>query len=389
MATPTVAQNMPLSTSPQQDAITATNQHSDASSNPTTTPFDIDKAAAVISNDPAKIYAEYRYLRKHCPLVHTSQYGGYWLMTRYEDVKRAAMDSDTYISSVKAVVPSDPRGIRRPPLNFDAPAHTPFRTALERTVKPSRLRRLAGPLQKHAENELAPLLRRGGGDISAEFAANFVARLESEWLNLDPDIAPQLATTAAAWLNAWRLQEGDKVTANSTKMYQIARDLLADRRVNPRDPEEDPASSLLLERDVDGNELSEEHLVGCLRQSLVVGVVAPPILIGSMCKHLAEDKELQQKLREDESLIPAAIEEFLRLYSPYRGFARTASKPVHLHGQIIQPKEPITLCYTSANRDPEIFENPDEFILNRENIAAHMGFGRGRHRCAGMPLARL
>jgi cytochrome P450 len=122
---------------------------------------------------------------------------------------------------------------------------------------------------------------------------------------------------------------------------------------------------------------------------LVVGVVAPPILIGSICNHLAQDKDLQQKLREDESLIPAAMEEFIRLYSPYRGFARTASRDVCLHGQTIKPNQPITLIYTSANRDPEVFEKPNEFILNRPNIAAHMGFGRGRHRCAGMPLARL
>ncbi|CAJ2509980.1 Uu.00g058800.m01.CDS01 [Anthostomella pinea] len=351
--------------------------------------FDIDQAQAVISNGPSKIYEEYRFLRRSCPLVHTSQYGGYWLMTRYNDVKRTAMDSDTYISSVKAVVPSDPRGIRRPPLNFDAPAHTPFRTALERTLKPGRLKRLAAPLQHHAEAALAPLLAAGKGDISAQFGANFVARVETEWLNLDPDIAPGLATTAAAWLNAWRQQDGETVTANSTKMYQIARDLLVDRRANPRDPEEDPASSLLLEHDPDGKPLNEEHLVGCLRQSLVVGVVAPPILIGSICKHLSEDKALQNRLRDDVSMIPAALEEFLRLYTPYRGFARTASKEVCLHGQTIRPGQPITLHYTAANRDPDVFENPDEFVLHRENIAAHLGFGRGRHRCVGMPLARL
>jgi hypothetical protein len=145
--------------------------------------FDIDNSAAVISNEPAKIYEEYDYLRKRCPVIHTSQYGGYWLLTRYDDVKAAAMDSETFISSVKAVVPSDPRGIRRPPLNFDAPAHTPFRTALERTVKPARLTRLRKPLEKAAREELAPLLARGYGDISAEFAANFVARMEAEWLN--------------------------------------------------------------------------------------------------------------------------------------------------------------------------------------------------------------
>lgn len=128
---------------------------------------------------------------------------------------------------------------------------------------------------------------------------------------------------------------------------------------------------------------------GCLRQSLVVGVVAPPILIGSICKHLSEDKKLQQQLRDDESLIPAAMEEFLRLYSPYRGFARTVSEPVDLHEVTIRPNEPVTICYAAANRDPEVFDSPDDFVMHRENIAAHMGFGRGRHRCAGMPLARL
>lgn len=223
--------------------------------------FDIDTSQAVISDDPSKIYEEYRFLRRECPLVHTTQYGGYWLMTRYEDVKRAATDSETYISSVKAVVPSDPRGIRRPPLNFDAPAHTPFRTALERTLKPARLRRLAEPLRKHAEAELAPLLERDRGDVSAEFGANYVARVEAEWLNLEMEVAPRLAKTAAAWLNAWRKQDKETVTANSSVMYDIARDLLADRRKDPRDPEQDPASSLLLEKDADGNPLSEEHLV--------------------------------------------------------------------------------------------------------------------------------
>jgi len=223
--------------------------------------FDIDRSAAVISDNPAKIYEEYRHLRKHCPIIHTSQYGGYWLMTRYEDVKRAAMDSETYISSVKAVVPSDPRGLRRPPLNFDAPAHTPFRTALERTVKPARLARLRGALYEHAEAQLAPLLARGHGDISAEFGANFVARMESEWLNLEAGVATELATTAASWLNAWRMQDGEVVTRNSQKMYRIASDLLADRRINPREPEDDPASSLLLERDANGSPLSQENLV--------------------------------------------------------------------------------------------------------------------------------
>lgn len=128
---------------------------------------------------------------------------------------------------------------------------------------------------------------------------------------------------------------------------------------------------------------------GCIRQSLVVGMVAPPLMLGGICNYLSTDQELQQRLREDLSLIPAAIEEFVRLFSPYRGFARTVSKETIIHGQTIKPGVPITLTYSAANRDPAVFDNPHEFLLNRPNIAMHMGFGRGRHRCVGQPLAKL
>jgi hypothetical protein len=89
----------------------------------------------------------------------------------------------------------------------------------------------------------------------------YSAWVETEWLNLDTEVAPKLAKTAAAWVNAWRLQNGEEVTRNSNILYGIAREVLADRRENPRDKEEDPASSLLLEKDSSGEPLQEEHLV--------------------------------------------------------------------------------------------------------------------------------
>jgi cytochrome P450 len=118
-------------------------------------------------------------------------------------------------------------------------------------------------------------------------------------------------------------------------------------------------------------------------------MVAPPILFGTVAAHLSRDKALQNELRNSPQLIPAAVEEFVRLYVPYRGFSRTAAHPVELHGRIINPGEPITMTYAAANRDPTVFDNPHDFVLGRENVSKHLGFGRGRHRCAGMPLARM
>jgi cytochrome P450 len=101
-----------------------------------------------------------------------------------------------------------------------------------------------------------------------------------------------------------------------------------------RDPEEDPGSSLLLERDQDGRPLEEFQLVNCLRQSLVVAMIAPTIVIGSISRHLSEDKALQAELRADPRKIPAAVEEFVRLYVPYRSFSRTVNKTVEISGQV-------------------------------------------------------
>ncbi|WP_431878637.1 cytochrome P450 [Amycolatopsis sacchari] len=340
------------------------------------------------TDDPAEIRAVHEKLRETCPVAYTSAYGGFWALTRYEDVAAAARDSQTFISSVRAVVPSDPRGLRRPPLNFDAPRHTPYRRALDRTLQRRRLRRLEPAIREHARREAARMVERGGGDLAAELATRLPAWATTEWLNLGPQVAPVLAETSAAWVAAWRMLDRDTVNVMSERMYDIARELVARRTREPMPVEEDPASSLLAER-VDGEPLEPEQIVGALRQSLVVGMVAPPILLGAAFQHLSDDQHLQEWLRRNPGEIPAATEEFIRLYTPYRGFARTVSRELEIHGRTISPEEPVTLVYASANRDPAVFPDPDEFRLHRPNIHRHLGFGRGRHQCAGMPLARL
>ncbi|WP_307849607.1 cytochrome P450 [Qaidamihabitans albus] len=340
------------------------------------------------SQAPEDVYAMYARLRERCPVAYSSAYGGHWALSRYADVRAAASDAQTFISSVRAVVPSDPRGLRRPPLNFDAPRHTPYRRALDRTLQRQRVAGLEGRLGAHAARELEPMLARGGGDVAQEYGARFPAWVTVEWLNLAPDIAPVLADRATRWVNAWREEDHAAVNEHSEHMYRIARDLVAAREREPLPVGQDPASSLLAERH-DGAPLDREQIVGALRQSLVVGMVAPPILLGSICAHLSADPALQRRLRSDPALLPDAVEEFLRLYTPYRGFARTVSHEQVLHGRTIRPGEPVTLSYASANRDETVFDEPGTFRLGRSNIREHLAFGRGRHRCAGMPLARL
>lgn len=346
---------------------------------------DFDPLAPETFDSP---YETYRDLRARCPVAHSSAYGGFWALTRHADVDAAARNPDLFISSVKAVVPSDPRGIRRPPLNFDAPAHTPFRKALERTLERDRLAAMEPRLREHAVRELEPLLRAGSGDISRQFGTTYPAFVAAEWLNLRETQVYELAATASVWVDAWRRLDPETVTAKSNEMYAMARELVAERKRSPRDPTEDPASSLLAVEH-EGAHLDEELIVGALRQSLVVGLVAPPLIIGAIAVHLSRHPELHTQLRRQPELVPAALEEFLRLYTPYRGFSRTVSEDFDIHGRTIVPGEPVTLVYASANRDDEVFSDPDTFVLSRPNIGRHLAFGAGSHRCLGMSLARL
>lgn len=180
---------------------------------------------------------------------------------RYDDIKHAASDNSTFISFICAVVPNDPRGIRRPPLKFDGKDHTPYRTALDRTLKSSRLKSLEPILEQHAEDELAKLLVRGKGNICTEFGANFCAWVEKEWLHLDEHDSKLLAANVAPFTQSWRGGDWDAVKKASDGFYEIARRVIADRKKCLRDPEEDPATSLLMERDAQGMPLDEEHLM--------------------------------------------------------------------------------------------------------------------------------
>src|SRR5690606_36880147 len=208
-------------------------------------PEDFDPTS---TDDPDEVHALYRDLRARCPVAHTGAYSGFWALTTHREVRAVALDDARYISSVKAVVPSDPRGLRRPPLNFDAPRHTPFRKALDATLSRRRLAAMEPALREHAVRVLTPMLERGSGDIAQEFGALYPAWVTTEWLNLDPELAPELAETAARWVRAWRLQDAEVVNSMSGRMYEMARALVADRRKRPRPVTEDPASSLLAQR---------------------------------------------------------------------------------------------------------------------------------------------
>ncbi|MDD9944734.1 MAG: cytochrome P450 [Myxococcales bacterium] len=347
---------------------------------------DFDALAPETFDSP---YPLYRELRARCPVARSDAWGGFWAFMRYEDVSQAAADAKRFTTTVQNVVPKVAFTGRRPPLHFDPPEHTPYRRALNPLFSSERMQSLEEPILAISQRLLAPLIAQGRGDICLDFSTHLPIQVFALWMNLEDRDAAALATVGRAFNVAVQANLDEQVKATSLQLYALAREVLARRRAEPLDPTLDPTCALLAARDDQGRPLPEDLLIGCIRQVLVVGIIAPTVLIGSIAIHLARDQALQQRLRAEPHLIPTALEEFLRLYTPYRGFARTATAPMVCHGRDIRPREPIALVYASANRDEAQFAGGDCFQLDRPNIAQHLAFGRGAHRCPGAPLGRL
>lgn len=335
---------------------------------------------------PHRVFAD---LRARCPVAHSDAFGGFWIATRHADIRAILDDPAEYTTTVRNVVPGASATGRRPPLHLDPPEHSPYRRAIDRALSASRVAAIEPVIEQHVAALLHDFVAAGGGDFVEGFGSPLPALLFADWFALDPHQTELLWRTAQAFVKAWEEFDIATVSKTSEILYDLARDLIAARRLAPLDPALDPVSSLLAARDGEGAPLPDEMLVGCVRQILVVGLVAPPVFLGSVAVHLARDPVLQAKLRAEPELIPAAVEEFLRLYTPYRGFARTTRSGATIGGREIRPGEPIALAYASANRDEAVFEAPDEFRLDRANIFDHLAFGRGPHRCAGMSMARV
>ena len=340
----------------------------------------------------AASHALYAELRARCPVAHTSSLGGFYALTRHADIARAAADPARFTTTVQNVVPKVAYTSRRPPLHLDPPEHTPYRAALNPLLSAERVAALEPMVREVIGETLQPLLRRGGGDLCGDFSARFPVRVFGRWMNLDEPLTAQLMDAGPAFIRSVQAFDSESMKSTSLVLYDMARALLRQRRTAPQPVDQDPVSALLAARvDVDGvpTPLPEEMIVGTVRQVLVVGIVAPMVMIGSIALHLAADRALHRQLRETPALLPDAVEEFLRLYSPYRGFARTPVQDIEIGGRTIPGGAAVALTYASANRDEALFSEPDRFILGRPNIHEHLAFGRGPHFCAGAHLARL
>ncbi|HWU59933.1 MAG TPA: cytochrome P450 [Microbacteriaceae bacterium] len=333
-------------------------------------------------------HEEFHELRGRCPIARSQEYDGFWALLGYDEVLEVITDIEHFTTSKQNAIPKFAFTGVRPPLHLDPPDHTEYRRIINKAFTPPKMRALEPKVRASAIQLLDPLIDAGWVDVCKEYAQRFPAFVFADFFNLDVETSELIKSVTRTYVDAIQVLDHDVVKSLSGKLYEIAQTIIDDRKAGGYDPQDDLTAALIAARP-GGDPLPPNLVLGCVRQLIVTGMVAPSVFIGNMFVHLSRDPELQDQLRADPSLIPAGVEEFLRLYSPYRGMARTAREDVMLSGQLIRKDDPVALVYTSANRDERVFEDGEKFVLNRPNISKHISFGRGTHSCPGAPLARM
>jgi len=273
---------------------------------------DFDPLAPETFTSAHEIYKE---MRQSCPVAHSNEWNGFRALLRYADVVNALKDRQNFTTTVQNVVPKVAFTGRRPPLHFDPPEHTSYRRVLNPFFAPAKMAKIEPTIRRIAAELLEPIIDAGGGDVCEEFTRRFPGYVFAEFFNVPVDMSLAIKEVSAAYAKALHYFDNEQVKENSLVLYELAREIIESRRARPLDADEDVTSALLQARDESGERLPDALVLGTVRQMIVVGTIAPGVFIGCMMAHLAANQELQDRLRNESALIPAAIEEYLRLFT--------------------------------------------------------------------------
>src|SRR5262249_13081487 len=269
-----------------------------------------------------------------------------------------------------------------PPVTSDPPKHRPQRTILLPGFTPAAITELE-PVTRQMCNELIDaFIAAGRCDAAADYASHVPTRGISRMLGVNERDGDRFRI----WIHDLA---GDGVE-DGVVFPRVIREIDAFFRAEVAARRSDPRSDLigfLMGQTIDGEPLSEQHLLGTLRLLLLAGIDTTWSSISHTLLHLARTPEHRRRLATEPALMPTAVEEFLRVFAPV-SVARLVVKDQEVGGCKFAAGEMVLLPYPAANRDPEKFERADEVVLDRQENR-HSTFGLGIHRCIGSNLARL
>ena len=355
------------------------------------TDYDIFDAGYV--KDPFPVWDE---LREKCPVAHTERWGGSWMPTTYEDLRKIAANVEIFSSRNPLVAndgePTEEVGaeleeqfsVGAPPISSDPPIHTWSRALLLPKFSIKEVARYEEETRELCRSLIDGFVDKGRADAAADYAQQIPSRVIASMLGIPQERAGDFTDWVRGFLE-YGLTNVDLRSGAAMQIFSFLNEQVQERKANPGDD----LISYLLQAKAEGapDPIPEPHVLGTCFLLLVAGIDTTWSSIGSAMWHLAQNPDDCKRLIDEPELITPAVEELLRAYSPVT-MAREVTRDAEYNGCPMKENDKILMNFPAANRDPKKFENPDQVILDRE-VNPHIAFGVGIHRCAGSNLARM
>lgn len=333
-----------------------------------------------VAKNPGEFFAD---LRSKCPVAHTESFDGFWMLSRYQDVFDAALKPQNFSSASGISIPVIPQ----PPvlcIEQDDPDHRKYRRPLQGWFTAKRMEEIEPEVRQIVTTLIDGMVDDKAGDL-AEIAAAVPPMVIALILGLPEKDWDWFREREATTLRLAQVGDKDGAFAAATDVLNYLGATIDERR---KDPQADMLSDLA-HLVVDGQVISHDEAVSLAFLVLGAGHETTVGGIGGLLYRVFQDADVRDQLLEDSTLVASAVEESLRVESPLLGLGRITKQDSTVDDVTIPEGDRVMLMWGAANRDPEVFDDPDVFRLDRENSEKHIAFGAGVHRCVGAPLARL
>jgi cytochrome P450 len=369
----------------------------------------IDADATDFFRDASCVADPYPYfaaLRSRCP-VQREPHHDVVMVTGYEEAVAVYHDTATFSScnSVTGPFPGFPVPLEGDDVaalieqhrdelpmsdqlpTFDPPVHTAHRGLLMRLITPKRLKENEEFMWRLADRQLDEFVGAGRCEFVREFAKPFAMLVIADLLGVPEADHERFRAALGGGRTGSLGSTGNKTLTHQPLEFLALQftDYVEDRR---RDPRDDVLTGLATATFPDGSTPEIVDVVRIAGNLFAAGQETTVRLLAAALQVLGEDPDLQQRLRDDRALVPNFVEEALRFESPVKGDFRLARIPTSVGGVRLPAGTTVMVCNGAANRDPRLFDDPDEFRPDRANARQHLAFGHGIHTCPGAPLAR-
>jgi len=349
--------------------------------------------------DAGPPYELFARLQREAP-VHFSRQavapdeGGFWSITRHEDVRAVTRDFKTFSSERRGILNVDDIGVpldvqRLQMISMDPPRHDRLKALVTKAFTPDRVAEHEAHIKEIIRRVLDGVADRERFDLVADVARPIPARVIGSMLGTPPEDDP----TLVHWTNVFTAFEDPEIREQWTDTQAIFTEIIEyvnaqieERRSSPRDD----LVSALMDAEVEGEKLNELEIATFFVLLMSAGNDSTRATYSATMLALLQDPEQLALLRARPELIENAVEEGLRCFPAFAFMGRAAACDVELHGQTIKENDRVLLWYLASNRDESVFSDPHRFDITREGLDQHQAFGgRGRHFCLGANLARL